>query len=135
MQEESNQEINSVTRKLQTLSHKNRINPIQKLKKNNLKTEDYKQKRIQRRRQNMELYQNSFTTTGYPQLHLDTCAKTGAPTCVVCLNNEPCCVLVPCGHKKMCATCAEMYTFNSGSKKAKCPICRCDIAVFVVVFE
>lgn len=45
--------------------------------------------------------------------------------CVVCLDSEKTQVCVPCGHRCLCAACAET------NKPDKCPICRADVAVVV----
>ena len=37
--------------------------------------------------------------------------------CAICMTNEKCMIIVPCGHYYTCATCTALIK--------KCPICRC----------
>lgn len=41
--------------------------------------------------------------------------------CVICLSGNPNILIVPCGHKCICASCSrEIYK----EKNEKCPVCR-----------
>ncbi len=40
--------------------------------------------------------------------------------CVICMENEPDKVYLPCGHKCTCASCSNMLCRN----KKECPLCR-----------
>jgi hypothetical protein len=63
-------------------------------------------------------------------------AIDGKPTCIVCLENFPNFLAVPCGHKKYCATCAKklIETADPG-KGALCAECRRPVAHFIQVYE
>ena len=39
--------------------------------------------------------------------------------CAICMTEEKCMIIVPCGHYYTCASCTELIK--------KCPICRCGI--------
>ena len=43
--------------------------------------------------------------------------------CVICMDADKTQFIVPCGHRCLCAACAET------NKPSKCPICRADVAV------
>jgi len=51
--------------------------------------------------------------------------------CSVCLDAANSHVLVPCGHKCVCETCAEMIKEN----EMDCPICRVKVMWVCRVFE
>lgn len=48
--------------------------------------------------------------------------------CVICMDAEKTQVCVPCGHRCLCAECAE------ANKPDKCPVCRADVSVVIRVF-
>lgn len=56
--------------------------------------------------------------------------KTEDPNmqCVICLDNEKCCLISPCQHLSLCISCAG--TLNT----PKCPLCRGDITAISRVF-
>jgi hypothetical protein len=48
-----------------------------------------------------------------------------APTCAVCLENKPNCIIIPCNHVCVCAWCARVLGKNGNAPRGKvrCPIC------------
>ena len=50
--------------------------------------------------------------------------ESGGNECVVCLDAPNAVVLVPCGHKCLCETCAERILVGE-----PCPVCRVVVAV------
>ena len=49
------------------------------------------------------------------------------PTCVVCMDNPPNVVLVPCGHQNLCSPCANQWKDENGT----CPTDRKEIVMIV----
>lgn len=63
---------------------------------------------------------------------------TEGSECVVCLTEEKCMVVVPCGHKCMCEECSKQL--QKGSKLIwnfgdSCPVCRGKIQSFIKIYE
>ena len=54
--------------------------------------------------------------------------------CVVCLDARPTHVLVPCGHKVMCSSCAAKLDAGRAASR-RCPICRATIEHITRVWE
>lgn len=64
-------------------------------------------------------------------------APEGTPSCLVCLSQQPVCILMPCLHKCMCCRCARQLT-NDGTKErgqVPCPICKAAVEKIGRVFE
>jgi len=59
-------------------------------------------------------------------------ASASASVCSVCLDSEPTCVFVPCGHKCTCRGCADAIM---ATEQKQCPLCRTASAMAVTVFE
>jgi len=54
-----------------------------------------------------------------------------ALACVVCFYAEASHAVVPCGHRCLCAACAELLLQNAG---AFCPVCRADAIMAIRIF-
>jgi hypothetical protein len=71
----------------------------------------------------------------------DKVAEEGAPTCVICMENVPCCIAAPCNHLSFCVRCARFLCFadaESAPKKAgtlQCPQCRMSVESMKRVFH
>ena len=48
-------------------------------------------------------------------------------TCCICLERPPTHVVVPCGHKCLCATCSHSLK--------RCPLCRTKVAMICYVYD
>eukprot|EP00947_MAST-08B_sp_MAST-8B-sp1_P001890 g1890.t1 len=44
--------------------------------------------------------------------------------CVICMERPKQVIIFPCGHKKLCSTCAERFGPGKPGQHGKCPICR-----------
>jgi hypothetical protein len=58
--------------------------------------------------------------------------------CVVCLDNVKSVLIVPCGHKCLCARCAPSFAADQAllhRRRNRCPVCRVDIHFLQRVFE
>lgn len=53
----------------------------------------------------------------------------GGGTCVICIDRAPTHVIVPCGHKALCATC------NDAHKYRECPLCKAQVQMTMRVFD
>jgi len=49
--------------------------------------------------------------------------------CIVCMDAEAACALIPCGHQHFCATCANDYVGKP------CPTCRALATALLRVFQ
>ena len=58
---------------------------------------------------------SAFTATGKRRAPAPVVAP--AVECAVCMEENPLVTLVPCGHRRICRTCAARV-------RGKCPICR-----------
>ena len=50
--------------------------------------------------------------------------------CVVCMNGDPVCAILPCGHRALCENCAR-----EGVWLQHCPICRQKIQRVAVIYD
>ncbi len=57
----------------------------------------------------------------------DTITAESKDACVVCMNNEKKCAIVPCGHRCLCYSCSR-------SKLATCPICRKIVSSIIAIY-
>merc|ERR1719345_708338 len=65
------------------------------------------------------------------QIEQQALQVAGQDKCCVCMDQRKDGVLVPCGHKAMCMSCAEMLK----ARDRRCPVCRQNIGSVVRVFE
>ncbi|KAK8838573.1 hypothetical protein M9Y10_033205 [Tritrichomonas musculus] len=49
--------------------------------------------------------------------------------CIICLENHPDCIILPCGHMGACSKCLE----NWFEKNQSCPICRAENSVYKII--
>jgi hypothetical protein len=56
----------------------------------------------------------SFADT---KINIKVYEDNASDDCAICMTNEKCMIIVPCGHYYTCATCTALIK--------KCPICRC----------
>lgn len=56
----------------------------------------------------------SFADT---KINIKVYEDNASDDCAICMTNEKCMIIVPCGHYYTCATCTSLIK--------KCPICRC----------
>lgn len=56
-------------------------------------------------------------------------AMEETPSCLVCLDNQPICIVIPCFHKCICCACANALL------KYECPKCRIAFSQIARVFE
>lgn len=62
-------------------------------------------------------------------------------TCIICLDNKPCCIALPCMHKKYCVKCARILCFGedgTGLREigaVECSECKKKITSIKRVFE
>lgn len=64
----------------------------------------------------------------------DTKAESEKDSCVVCLENKKCCLLLPCSHLCICLTCVNTGKDNVESGEFRCPLCRASIQSCNVAF-
>ena len=57
-------------------------------------------------------------------------SKALESSCVICLENTPCCLINPCGHQCLCLDCS--HTLVKTLKK--CPLCRTPCTSIVYVY-
>jgi len=63
-----------------------------------------------------------------PGMHAHTeTASDEDKSCIICLENERCVALIPCGHLCLCRECSASQT--------KCPVCRTPIREFLRTFS
>jgi len=60
--------------------------------------------------------------------------STSSNVCVICMSKPPTHAFIPCGHKKMCDTCATNAS-TVRSLKQQCPICRQKFSCITKIFE
>ena len=67
----------------------------------------------------------------------DTATDDNEKECKLCMENERVCLMIPCGHKYSCISCANRLISEANSKESglKCSICNGKGDVFVRVFE
>jgi hypothetical protein len=67
----------------------------------------------------------------------DAVAADDAPSCVVCLENQPNCAVLSCMHKCLCCRCAHDMTSNGTKERGqvKCPLCKADAKKIKRVYE
>lgn len=68
----------------------------------------------------------------------DVPAPDDAPSsCVVCLENQPNCAVLPCMHKCLCCRCARALTDNGTKERGqvKCPLCNRDAKKLKRIYE
>ena len=53
--------------------------------------------------------------------------------CVICMENSPIYVTVPCGHIILCDSCVKSGSHNQ--LQGKCPTCRSDVQTIVKIFK
>lgn len=84
------------------------------------------------------LYPKKMNVTCPPESEQDTpLLEENVSSCVICLSNNPVCVISPCHHKSLCCGCARTLT-EKGTKlrgEVKCPICKADVKKIFKVFE
>ncbi len=61
----------------------------------------------------------------------DKSAADESQACAICLDHEARCVTVPCGHKKVCATCAVKLKERN---VRECTICRKPVTQYIIVY-
>lgn len=66
-----------------------------------------------------------------PPVRQSDTAGTPTNTCVICVEAESEMVLVPCGHKAICESCARTHS----TKLANCPVCRAAVVSIVKVYN
>jgi len=63
----------------------------------------------------------------------------GAPentkACVICISNEPNCIIMKCMHKILCIECSIELGKGKMKGQVKCPECRGDVTKILRVFE
>lgn len=59
----------------------------------------------------------------------------GDPTCVVCLDNRPTCVVLPCMQRIICVGCSQALLAVVPEQEVKCPGCRVEVQCIKRVFE
>jgi hypothetical protein len=86
--------------------------------------------------ENPKIETTNSVPTEFSGTLLTSKAIDGKPMCIICLENCPNFLAVPCGHKKYCATCAKklIETADPG-KGALCAECRRPVAHFIQVYE
>ena len=73
--------------------------------------------------------------------HDEPQADEDGTTCIICLDNKPCCIALPCMHKKYCVQCARILCFGedgTGLREfgaVECPECKEKILSIKRVFE
>lgn len=60
--------------------------------------------------------------------------STSSNVCVICMSEPSTHAFIPCGHKKMCRTCATNAS-TVLTLKHKCPICKQKFADIIQIFE
>jgi hypothetical protein len=65
---------------------------------------------------------------GEKDLAKDKKAKEGETPCVVCTDNQPCCIILPCAHMVLCVQCSRKVDDH-------CPVCRERVEEIKVVYK
>lgn len=67
--------------------------------------------------------------------------KKDGKTCVICLENVPCCTSIPCMHMIYCIKCSRDLCFGTDGTELKkqgelpCPVCKVEITAIKRVFQ
>ena len=64
----------------------------------------------------------------------DTVSHNDSMVCIICMENDKCCMMNPCSHLCMCIACSQLLESNVINKQFKCPICRTDVEYIKKVF-
>jgi hypothetical protein len=67
----------------------------------------------------------------------DISAPEDSASCVICLDHQPICIILPCMHKSLCCSCARSITANGTKERGqvKCPMCKADVKEIKRVYE
>ena len=113
--------------------------PFMKSKKDKKKK---KRAGAKRRREDEEPEIKFIEGPSKAELEHDKEAADGAPTCIICLTNVPCCIATPCNHLSYCVSCARSLCFASVDDETPkqvgqqaCPKCKKQVDKITRVFE
>lgn len=62
-------------------------------------------------------------------------APENTKACVICMSNEPNCIIMKCMHKILCIKCSIELGKGKMKGQVKCPECRADITKILRVYE
>jgi hypothetical protein len=53
-------------------------------------------------------------------------------SCVICVENKSCCIILPCAHMNLCVKCSRRLC--DGKRNVECPICKKKVDEIKYVF-